>query len=136
MLEELKSRVCAANLELVEKGIVIYTWGKVSGISDDRKHMVIRPSGVDYARMQTEDKGVAGIETGERVEEKWNPSSDSKTHLELYRKYSAIKGIVHTYFTNAVAQAGIDIPVLGTTQADFLRGHSLCKGVYERGSRI
>lgn len=128
MLEELKSRVCAANLELVEKGIVIYTWGNVSGISDDRKYMVIKPSGVDYARMQTEDMVVVSIETGERVEGKWNPSSDTKTHLELYRKYSAIKGIVHTHSTNAVsfAQAGIDIPALGTTQADYFYGDIPC----------
>ena len=121
MLENLKNRVCAANLDLVDKGVVIYTWGNVSGISDDRKCMVIKPSGIDYAGMSQDDMVVLNIETGEKVEGKWNPSSDSKTHLELYRKYSEIKGIVHTHSTNAVAfaQAGVDIPALGTTQADY-----------------
>lgn len=121
MLENLKNRVCAANLDLVDKGVVIYTWGNVSGISDDRKYMVIKPSGIDYAGMSQDDMVVLNIETGEKVEGKWNPSSDSKTHLELYRKYSEIKGIVHTHSTNAVAfaQAGVDIPALGTTQADY-----------------
>lgn len=124
MLENLKNRVCAANLDLVDKGVVIYTWGNVSGISDDRKYMVIKPSGIDYAEMSQDDMVVVNIETGETVEGKWNPSSDSKTHLELYRKYSEIKGIVHTHSTNAVAfaQAGVDIPALGTTQADYFYG--------------
>lgn len=128
MLENLKNRVCAANLDLVDKGVVIYTWGNVSGISDDRKYMVIKPSGIDYAGMSQDDMVVVNIETGEKVEGKWNPSSDSKTHLELYRKYSEIKGIVHTHSTNAVAfaQAGVDIPALGTTQADYFYGGIPC----------
>lgn len=128
MLENLKNRVCAANLDLVDKGVVIYTWGNVSGISDDRKYMVIKPSGIDYAGMSQDDMVVVNIETGEKVEGKWNPSSDSKTHLELYRKYSEIKGIVHTHSTNAVAfaQAGVDIPALGTTQADYFYGDIPC----------
>ena len=128
MLENLKYRVCAANLDLVDKGVVIYTWGNVSGISDDRKYMVIKPSGIDYARISQDDMVVVNIETGEKVEGKWNPSSDSKTHLELYRKYSEIKGIVHTHSTNAVAfaQAGVDIPALGTTQADYFYGDIPC----------
>lgn len=128
MLENLKNRVCAANLDLVDKGVVIYTWGNVSGISDDRKYMVIKPSGIDYAGMSQDDMVVLNIETGEKVEGKWNPSSDSKTHLELYRKYSEIKGIVHTHSTNAVAfaQAGVDIPALGTTQADYFYGDIPC----------
>nr|WP_297572774.1 L-ribulose-5-phosphate 4-epimerase [uncultured Peptostreptococcus sp.] len=128
MLENLKNRVCAANLDLVDKGVVIYTWGNVSGISDDRKYMVIKPSGIDYAGMSQDDMVVVNIETGEKVEGKWNPSSDLKTHLELYRKYSEIKGIVHTHSTNAVAfaQAGVDIPALGTTQADYFYGDIPC----------
>ena len=84
MLEELKKKVCDANLDLVEKGVVIYTWGNVSGISDDRKYMVIKPSGVDYASMQPEDMVVVDINTGLCAEGKWNPSSDTKTHLALY----------------------------------------------------
>lgn len=128
MLEELKKKVCAANLDLVAKGVVIYTWGNVSGISDDRKYMVIKPSGVDYAGMCPNDMVVVSIETGERVEGQWNPSSDTKTHLELYRKYAQIKGIVHTHSVNAVAfaQAGTDIPALGTTHADYFYGDIPC----------
>lgn len=83
MFENLKNRVCAANLDLVDKGVVIYAWGNVSGISDDRKYMVIKPSGIDYAGMSQDDMVVVNIETGEKVEGKWNPSSDSKTHLEV-----------------------------------------------------
>lgn len=82
-MENLKNRVCAANLDLVDKGVVIYAWGNVSGISDDRKYMVIKPSGIDYAGMSQDDMVVVNIETGEKVEGKWNPSSDSKTHLEV-----------------------------------------------------
>ena len=135
MLEELKDRVCAANLDLVDKGVVIYTWGNVSGISDDRKYMVIKPSGVDYAGMSPDDMVVVSIETGEKVEGKWNPSSDTKTHLALYRKYPEIKGIVHTHSANAVAfaQAGIDIPALGTTQADYFYGDIPCARELTKG---
>lgn len=128
MLEELKKSVCEANLDLVNKGVVIYTWGNVSGISDDRKYMVIKPSGVDYDGMSPEDMVVVDIATGESVEGKWKPSSDTKTHLELYRKYQEIKGIVHTHSVNAVAfaQAGMAIPALGTTQADYFYGDIPC----------
>ncbi len=128
MLEELKKEVCEANLELVRKGIVIYTWGNVSGISEDRKYMVIKPSGVDYDGMTWEDMVVVDIETGERAEGKWKPSSDTDTHLELYRRYDKIKGIVHTHSINAVAfaQAGLPIPALGTTHADYFYGDIPC----------
>jgi L-ribulose-5-phosphate 4-epimerase len=123
-----KKSVCEANLDLVNKGVVIYTWGNVSGISDDRKYMVIRPSGVDYDGMSPEDMVVVDIATGESVEGKWKPSSDTKTHLELYRKYQEIKGIVHTHSVNAVAfaQAGMAIPALGTTHADYFYGDIPC----------
>ena len=84
MLEQLKQDVCYANLDLVARGVVIYTWGNVSGISDDRKYMVIKPSGVDYDGMSAEDMVVVDIESGETVEGKWKPSSDTKTHLALY----------------------------------------------------
>ena len=128
MLEELKKIVCEANLDLVAKGVVIYTWGNVSGISEDRKYMVIKPSGVDYDGMCAEDMVVVDIATGERVEGKWKPSSDTSTHLELYRAFPDIKGIVHTHSTNAVAfaQAGMNIPVLGTTHADYFCGDIPC----------
>lgn len=83
MLEQLKSLVCNANLDLVAKGVVIYTWGNVSGISDDRKYMIIKPSGVNYDGMSAADMVVVDIESGETMEGKWKPSSDTKTHLEL-----------------------------------------------------
>lgn len=128
MLEELKRDVCQANLELVNKGVVIYTWGNVSGISVDRKYMVIKPSGVDYSKMTDEDMVVVEVKTGNVVEGKWKPSSDTPTHLELYRKYDMIKGVVHTHSINATsfAQAGMDIPALGTTHADYFYGDIPC----------
>lgn len=128
MLENLKKEVCEANLELVKRGVVIYTWGNVSGISDDRKYMVIKPSGVDYSTMKDEDMVVVEVTTGNVVEGKWKPSSDTPTHLELYKKYDSIKGIVHTHSTNATsfAQAGMDIPALGTTHADYFYGDIPC----------
>lgn len=128
MLEELKKQVCNANLDLVDKGVVIYTWGNVSGISEDRKYMVIKPSGMSYDGMNPEDMVVIDIEKGKRVEGKWNPSSDTKTHLELYKKYVDIKGIAHTHSINAVAfaQAGMSIPALGTTHADHFYGDIPC----------
>lgn len=127
-MENLKKEVCEANLELVKRGVVIYTWGNVSGISDDRKYMVIKPSGVDYSTMKDEDMVVVEVATGNVVEGKWKPSSDTPTHLELYKKYDSIKGIVHTHSTNATsfAQAGMDIPALGTTHADYFYGDIPC----------
>ena len=82
MLEDLKNSVCDANLELVKRGVVIYTWGNVSGISSDGKYMVIKPSGVEYDKMSPNDMVVVDIESGLRVEGKWNPSSDTKTHFQ------------------------------------------------------
>lgn len=128
MLEELKEKVCVANLDLVAKGVVIYTWGNVSGISDDRKYMAIKPSGVDYDGMKPEHMVIIDVETGEKVEGNYKPSSDTATHLELYRRYKDIKGIVHTHSINAVAfaQAGMAIPALGTTHADYFYGDIPC----------
>lgn len=128
MLEELKERVCAANLELVARGVVIYTWGNVSGISSDRKYMVIKPSGVAYDGMMPEDMVVLDVATGETVEGKWNPSSDTKTHLALYCAFPTIGGITHTHSVHAVAfaQAGRAIPALGTTHADYFYGDIPC----------
>lgn len=128
MLEHLKKTVCDANLELVHRGVVIYTWGNVSGISDDRKYMVIKPSGVSYDEMKTEDMVVVELSTRTIVEGKYRPSSDTPTHLELYKAFSNIKGIVHTHSVNAVAfaQAGLDIPALGTTHADYFYGDIPC----------
>lgn len=128
MLEDLKKQVCDANLELVAKGVVIYTWGNVSGIDREKGLMVIKPSGIDYAGMKPEDMVVVDLATGETVEGKWKPSSDTKTHLELYRAFSDIGGVAHTHSVNAVAfaQAGMDIPALGTTHADYFYGNIPC----------
>lgn len=128
MLEELKKEVYEANVELVKKGVVIYTWGNVSGIDRDRGLVVIKPSGVDYSQMKPSDMVVVDIETGKNAEGKLRPSSDTPTHLELYRQFSSIGGITHTHSTNAVAfaQAGIGIPPLGTTHADYFYGEIPC----------
>ena len=121
MLEELKKEVCEANLELVRRGVVIYTWGNVSVISEDRKYMVIKPSGVDYDGMSPDDMVVVDLETGKVVEGDLNPSSDTPTHLVLYKAFPELGGIVHTHSTYATAwaQAGKDIPNIGTTHADY-----------------
>lgn len=142
MLEELKKQVCDANLELVRRGVVIYTWGNVSGIDREKGLVVIKPSGVDYAGMTPDDMVVVELSTGKTAEGKWKPSSDTATHLELYRRFEKIGGITHTHSVNAVsfAQAGTDIPALGTTHADYFWGAVPCtreltekevKGAYE-----
>lgn len=128
MLEELKEQVLLANLDLVAKGVVIYTWGNVSGIDVNRELVVIKPSGIPYNNLRTEDMIVVNLSTGETVEGKLRPSSDTKTHLELYKAFTEIGGITHTHSVNAVAfaQAGISIPTLGTTHADYFYGDILC----------
>ena len=128
MLEALKQQVCAANLELAARGVVIYTWGNVSGIDRGQGLVVIKPSGVDYDGMTAADMVVVDLQTGRTVEGRWNPSSDTKTHLELYRRYPSLGGITHTHSVNAVAfaQAGMDIPALGTTHADYFYGAVPC----------
>lgn len=128
MLENLKQEVCEANLELYKRGIVIYTWGNVSGIDRGSGNIVIKPSGVAYEQMTAEDMVVVNVKTGEVVEGKWKPSSDTATHLELYRNYPEIGGVTHTHSINAVAfaQAGISIPALGTTHADYFYGDIPC----------
>lgn len=128
MLEKLKERVYRANMELVSKGVVIYTWGNVSGISEDRKYVVIKPSGVSYDSMSAEDMVIVDIENGNVVEGNWKPSSDTATHIEIYKAFSNVGGVVHTHSVNAVAfaQAGIDIPTLGTTHADYFYGDIPC----------
>lgn len=127
MLEQLKKDVYRANMELVEKGLVIYTWGNVSGIDREKQLVVIKPSGVDYDTMKPEDMVVVDIQ-GNVVEGKYKPSSDTPTHLVLYRTYKEIGGVVHTHSTWAVtfAQAGMDIPALGTTHADYFFGDIPC----------
>lgn len=127
-MEELKKQVCKANLELAARGVVIYTWGNVSGIDREQGLVVIKPSGVDYDGMSLDDMVVVDLYTGEVVEGKWKPSSDTLTHLELYKHYKKIASVVHTHSVNAVAfaQAGLPIPALGTTHADYFYGDIPC----------
>ena len=128
MLEELKELVCKANLELVRRGVVIYTWGNVSGVDREKGLMVIKPSGVDYDGMSPEDMVVVDLMTGKTIDGKYKPSSDTATHLELYRAFPSIGGITHTHSINTVAfaQAGRDIQALGTTHADYFYGTIPC----------
>lgn len=128
MLETLKEEVCAANLELVRRGVVIYTWGNVSGIDRAAGIMVIKPSGVPYEGMTAADMVCVDLETGRTAEGKWRPSSDTATHLALYREFPEIGGVTHTHSPAAVAfaQAGLDIPALGTTHADYFYGPVPC----------
>jgi len=121
MLEELKEKVFKANLDLVKQGLVIFTWGNVSGIDREKGLVVIKPSGVSYDEMKASDMVVVSLETGKVVEGDLNPSSDTPTHLVLYRAFPNIQGVVHTHSTYATAwaQAGMDIPNIGTTHADY-----------------
>ena len=127
MLEQLKQEVYEANLDLVKKGMVIYTWGNVSGIDRESGLVVIKPSGVDYGAMRPEDMVVVDL-NGAVVEGRWRPSSDTPTHLALYQSFPAVGGITHTHSTFAVAfaQAGLPIPALGTTHADYFYGDIPC----------
>ena len=141
MLEELKAKVCKANLELVEHGLVIFTWGNVSAIDRESGLVVIKPSGVSYDNMKPSDMVVVDLD-GNIVEGDLNPSSDTPTHLALYRAWPEIGGVVHTHSTYATAwaQAGSDIPNIGTTHADYFHNAIPCtesmteaevKGEYE-----
>jgi len=133
MLEKLKNSVCKANLELVEKGLVIHTWGNVSGRDKESGLIVIKPSGVSYNIMTPEDMVVIGKE-GNVVEGKYKPSTDAPTHLILYKTYESLGGIVHTHSSYATswAQAGRAIPPLGTTHADHFYGEVPCTRLLTR----
>ena len=128
MLEELKEAVWKANLQLPKLGLVTFTWGNVSGIDRERGLVVIKPSGVEYDVMTPEDMVVVSLETGERVEGRWKPSSDTPTHLVLYRAFPDCGGIVHTHsrWATSFAQAGLGIQPLGTTQGDYFYGEIPC----------
>lgn len=128
MLEELKQQVCEANLMLPEYGLVTFTWGNVSGIDREHGLMVIKPSGVEYKGMTAADMVVVDLETGRRVEGRWKPSSDTDTHLALYRAFPELGGVVHTHsrWAAVFAQAGRAIPAMGTTQGDYFYGDIPC----------
>lgn len=127
MLEKLKLKVLHANLALNKHGLVIHTWGNVSGIDRDNGLVVIKPSGVPYADMRTEDMVVTDMD-GRITDGKLNPSSDLPTHLELYKNFLDIGGIAHTHsvYATAWAQSGRPIPFYGTTHADYFYGDIPC----------
>jgi len=127
VLEDLKQKVFEANLELVEKNLVIYTWGNVSGIDREKGLIVIKPSGVDYDKLKAEDMVVVDLE-GNLVEGKLKPSSDTPTHVVLYNAFKEIGGVVHTHseWATSFAQAGLSIPAFGTTHADYFYGEIPC----------
>lgn len=127
MLEQLKEIVYLANLELPKRGLITFTWGNVSAIDRERGCLVIKPSGVEYETMKAKDMVVVDLD-GNCVEGRYRPSSDTATHIELYKKYGELGGIVHTHSTWATswAQAGRSIPLYGTTHADYFYGPVPC----------
>lgn len=127
MYTELKQRVLEANLQLPEYGLVTFTWGNVSEIDRKQGVIAIKPSGVSYSNMKAEDIVIVDLDC-KVVEGELNPSSDTATHIELYKAFESIGGIVHTHSRHATvwAQAGLDIPALGTTQADYFYGDVPC----------
>jgi L-ribulose-5-phosphate 4-epimerase len=128
MLEELKKQVCQANLDLVREGLVIQTWGNASGLDRDKRLVVIKPSGVAYDKMKPAHMVVVGLDSGKVIEGKLKPSSDTATHLALYRAFMEIGGVVHTHslYATAWAQTGLPVPALGTTHADYFLGEVPC----------
>jgi L-ribulose-5-phosphate 4-epimerase len=123
MLDELKKAVWQANLDLVKFNLVTLTWGNVSGISREEGLVVIKPSGIAYDRMQAKDMVVVDLD-GKKVEGNWNPSSDTPTHIELYKAFPEILGITHSHsdYATSFAQVCREIPCLGTTHADHFNG--------------
>lgn len=130
MLESLKKEVYEANMELPKRGLVTYTWGNVSGIDRKTGYFIIKPSGVDYEKLKPEDMVVMDLD-GNKIEGDLNPSSDTLTHIELYKAYSELGGVVHTHspWATSWAQACRSIPCYGTTHADYFYGDILCARV-------
>lgn len=128
MLEKLKKEVLQANLLLPKYGLVTFTWGNVSAVDRGSGFMIIKPSGVEYEEMTAEDMVAVSLETGEVVEGRYKPSSDTPTHLALYRAFENVGGIVHTHsrWATSFAQAGRGIEPLGTTHADYFYGEIPC----------
>ena len=127
MLDNLKQEVLEANLKLPKYNLVTFTWGNVSGVSRDDELVVIKPSGVPYEKLRKEDMVVVDFD-GNVVEGKLNPSSDTPTHIVLYKKFPEIGGVVHTHspWATSWAQAGLSIPALGTTHPDYFYGTIPC----------
>lgn len=142
MLEELKQKVFEANMLLPKYGLITFTWGNVSGIDREKGLIVIKPSGVEYDTMKPDDMVVVDL-AGNRVEGRYKPSSDTATHIELYKAFKNIGGVVHTHsrWATTFAQSGLGIPAFGTTHADYFYGEIPCtrkmtpaeiKGAYEK----
>ena len=127
MLEELKKKVCDANILLPKYGLVTFTWGNVSAFDKESGYFVIKPSGVGYEDMKAEDMVVMDLE-GNKIEGRLNPSSDTATHIEIYKAFKDVGGIVHTHsaYATSWAQAGRGIPCYGTTHADYFYGEIPC----------
>lgn len=127
MLEQLKQEVLEANLDLPKQGLVVYTWGNVSGIDREKGLIVIKPSGVSYENMKAEDMVVVDLE-GKVVEGNYKPSSDTATHIEIYKAFPSVGGVVHTHseWATSWAQACRGIPAYGTTHADYFYGEIPC----------
>ena len=128
MIEELKRRVCQANLDLVRHGLIVSTWGNASAFDPVSGMVVIKPSGVAYDSMKPSDMVAVSIKTGKPLDNHLRPSSDTATHLELYRAFKGMRGVVHTHsiYATAWAQACREIPPLGTTHADYFQGSIPC----------
>lgn len=128
MLEDLKRKVCEANLLLPKYGLVTFTWGNVSGVDREKRLMVIKPSGVEYDSLTPDDMVVVSLDTRKKVEGPWKPSSDTNTHVVLYNTFPNIGGIVHTHskWATSWAQAGRGIPAYGTTHGDYFYGEIPC----------
>ena len=128
MLEDLKKKVYEANMLLPHYKLITFTWGNVSGVDREKGLMVIKPSGVEYDTMKAEDMVVVDLKTGKKVEGDLNPSSDTDTHVELYNAFPNIGGVVHTHsrWATTFAQAGMGVPALGTTHADYFYGEIPC----------
>lgn len=146
MLEKLKEEIYEANMLLPKYDLVTFTWGNVSGFDDETGYFVIKPSGVEYDVLKPEDMVVVDLE-GNKIEGKYNPSSDTPTHVELYKAFPTMKGIVHTHsaWATSWAQAGRSIPCYGTTHADYMYGEIPCvccltkeeiEGAYEKNTGL
>ena len=127
MLEDVKRQVLQANLDIIKYGLVLLTWGNVSAYDEATEYVVIKPSGVSYDRISAEDMVVVDL-NGEKVEGELNPSSDTQTHIELYKAFEGVKSVVHTHsmWATSWAQANRNIPALGTTHADNFFGEIPC----------
>ena len=146
MLEELKKAVYEANMLLPKYGLVTFTWGNVSQIDRETGYFAIKPSGVDYDKLTPDDMVIMDLE-GNKIEGRYNPSSDTPTHLELYKAFPNIGGVVHTHspWATSWAQAGRGIPCYGTTHADYMYGEIPCvrcltreeiEGAYEKNTGL